>query len=113
MAHSLSFLAVPVIAGLLTGCGNSVLRPHNPAIASGTPSPPVKPVELVRHNAGTTCGIPGLRESVLQSVNSLRASGQTCGRQAMPPAPPLAWNDVLFSAAARHSRDMAQRNYFD
>ena len=31
----------------------------------------------------------------------------------MPPVPRLAWNDTLFSAAARHSHDMALRNYFD
>ena len=31
----------------------------------------------------------------------------------MPPVPPLAWNDALFSAAARHSADMARRDYFE
>jgi uncharacterized protein YkwD len=30
----------------------------------------------------------------------------------MPAVSPLSWNDRLFSAAARHSTDMAQNNYF-
>ncbi|MDB5942929.1 MAG: cysteine-rich secretory family protein [Ramlibacter sp.] len=49
---------------------------------------------------------------MLQQVNQARASGQVCGTQIMPAVPALAWNDVLFSAAARHSQDMADRNYF-
>lgn len=39
------------------------------------------------------------------------ASGAQCGSQRMRPAPPVAWNDVLFSVAARHSLDMAAHNY--
>jgi uncharacterized protein YkwD len=114
MARIAVFRVLPlVIAGLTAACGNSVLRPHTPAVASGGPTAPVKPVDLVRSTAATNCGIPKLKEAVLQEVNALRASGQVCGRQSMAPAPPLVWNDVLFSAAARHSRDMAQRNYFD
>jgi uncharacterized protein YkwD len=31
----------------------------------------------------------------------------------MPPVAQLAWNDALFSAAARHSADMARRDYFE
>lgn len=30
----------------------------------------------------------------------------------MPAVPPLAWNPRLFSAAARHAKDMAAHNYF-
>jgi len=30
----------------------------------------------------------------------------------MPAVAPLAWNDRLFSASAKHAQDMAQNNYF-
>ena len=63
-------------------------------------------------DASTTCSIPGMRDAILQQINLARASGYVCGTQILPPAAPVAWNDVLFSAAARHSLDMATRNYF-
>jgi uncharacterized protein YkwD len=37
----------------------------------------------------------------------------SCGTRRMPPTAPLAWSDALASAAARHSADMARRDYFD
>ena len=49
---------------------------------------------------------------MLQMINRARADGQVCGTEIMPPTAALAWNDTLFSAAARHSLDMAKRNYF-
>ncbi|MDB5946195.1 MAG: cysteine-rich secretory family protein [Ramlibacter sp.] len=53
-----------------------------------------------------------MRDAILQQINLARASGHVCGTEILPPVPALAWNDVLFSAAARHSQDMATRNYF-
>lgn len=53
-----------------------------------------------------------MREAILQQINQARADGHVCGTEILRAAAPLAWNDVLFSAAARHSRDMGQRNYF-
>ncbi|MBG9389623.1 CAP domain-containing protein [Caenimonas aquaedulcis] len=64
-------------------------------------------------DASTSCHLPGFRESLMRHLRAARAGSQRCGREAMPPAPPLAWNDALFSAAALHSADMARRNYFD
>jgi len=49
---------------------------------------------------------------VLQRVNAARSDGYVCGMQTCSRARALQWNDVLFSAAARHSLDMAARNYF-
>ena len=49
----------------------------------------------------------------LRRINAARAAGHSCGWRRMPPAPPLRWDGALQSAAAGHSRDMAQRNYFD
>ncbi|MDP2017305.1 MAG: CAP domain-containing protein [Polaromonas sp.] len=63
-------------------------------------------------DASTSCGLPDFRTSLLQQINVARSVARSCGSTAMAAAAPLAWNDRLFSAAARHSRDMATRNYF-
>ncbi|MBV9889722.1 MAG: CAP domain-containing protein, partial [Rhizobacter sp.] len=52
-------------------------------------------------------------QAVLRLVNDARARPRVCGDKSFAPAPPLAWNDQLAQAALVHSRDMAQRNYFD
>ncbi|RZJ19781.1 MAG: CAP domain-containing protein [Haliea sp.] len=82
------------------------------------PPPPDAPVtpptaaNLVALTSATSCAIPGFRETLLARINAARAAGRSCGGQAQPAAGVLAWNDKLFSAAARHSVDMASRNYF-
>ena len=53
-----------------------------------------------------------MREAILQQINTVRASGRVCGTQLLPRAGAMTWNDILFSAGARHSTDMATRNYF-
>lgn len=63
-------------------------------------------------DASTSCSLPGLREAVLLQINRARTDGRVCGTQILPPAATLKWDDRLFSASARHSGDMAQRNYF-
>lgn len=64
--------------------------------------------------AQLSCGFgDGLRDTILQRANAARAAGASCGGHRLPPAPPLTWNDKLQAAAARHSFDMAQHNYFD
>ncbi|WP_439518040.1 CAP domain-containing protein [Hydrogenophaga sp.] len=67
---------------------------------------------LLALDAGTSCGLADFQNSLLQQINAARATPRTCGSTAMPAVGPLAWNDRLFSAAARHSRDMATNNYF-
>ena len=76
------------------------------------PAPTLKSSSLVQLDSSTTCNIPGFRDAILKQINLARASGYVCGTQILPAAAPLAWNDILFSAAARHSSDMATRNYF-
>ena len=49
---------------------------------------------------------------LLQLVNDARKKGRYCGNEWCPPAPPLAWNDLLEKAALNHSNDMQQRAYF-
>jgi len=58
------------------------------------------------------CDVPGMQQAIIQQVNSLRARGATCGAQRFGPAGPVAYNGQLYSAAADHSRDMADNNYF-
>lgn len=67
---------------------------------------------LLALDASTSCGLPDFRNSLLQQINAARATARSCGVTALPATAPLAWNDRLFSAAARHSRDMATNNYF-
>ena len=52
-------------------------------------------------------------QAVLRLVNEARGKPRVCGERSFAPAPPLAWSDQLAQAALVHSRDMAQRNYFD
>jgi hypothetical protein len=52
-------------------------------------------------------------QAVLRLVNDARGRPRVCGDRSLPAAPPLAWSDQLAQAALVHSRDMAQRNYFD
>lgn len=59
------------------------------------------------------CDVPGLREAVLQQVNAARARGANCGGQSFGAARPVSWNDQLTTAATGHSKDMAERNYFE
>ncbi|RTZ78674.1 MAG: CAP domain-containing protein [Gammaproteobacteria bacterium] len=49
---------------------------------------------------------------LIELVNQYRAEGHTCGSEYYPPADPLTWNSKLESAARRHSRDMADNDFF-
>jgi uncharacterized protein YkwD len=85
---------------------------QNPTAASAVPAPTQTATSLSSPDPVTSCSIPNLRQSALQQINAARAAGHTCGGEALPPTGALVWNDLLFSAAAKHSLDMAQRNYF-
>jgi uncharacterized protein YkwD len=56
--------------------------------------------------------MPGFQADLLQQINAARATARECGANPMPAAAPLRWHVRLFSAAARHSIDMAQNDYF-
>lgn len=60
-------------------------------------------------------GAPGAtvnKTTLLQLVNDIRQAGCTCGSTVMPPVPPVAWNDLLATAAFNHSSDMNTNDYF-
>lgn len=52
-------------------------------------------------------------EDVLVIVNDVRAAGASCGGQAFGPTGPLTMNPALRCAARVHSKDMADRAFFD
>lgn len=53
------------------------------------------------------------KQSMLKSVNELRAKGCYCGKRYMPPAEPLVWNDTLYLSAIDHAMAMHKFNFFD
>lgn len=55
-----------------------------------------------------------LENDVLELVNTRRSQGAECGSEgSFDPVPPLAASAALRCAARVHSRDMAERDYFD
>jgi len=112
---------------LLGACGGGE-APDSPAVptgtvgtapstetASGTVSP--APVftsagALLPLDARTSCDLPDFQAEWTRQINAARASARTCGSAPMPATTPLRWDNRLFSAAARHSLDMATNNYF-
>jgi uncharacterized protein YkwD len=102
---------VALLAGFTVGVGHS-----GPAVVSGTAAQRVfvadRASDGVPLNASTACGLPDFRAALEQRLNAARAVARSCGNSVMPVAGPLVWNQRLFSAADRHARDMATRNYF-
>ena len=110
----LSAVAVLQAACVAPGGQTVAVRREDPVVSVLAGASLSRPVpEALQADPGASCRIPGLREAILQQVNAARAKGGTCGRRAMPAAPPLVWNGALYAAAAKHSRDMAADNYFD
>ena len=66
----------------------------------------------------TTISLPppadqgGIDRRIWQLINEARARRRRCGRESLPPAPPLALSRALTSAALVHSRDMAAHRRF-
>jgi uncharacterized protein YkwD len=52
-------------------------------------------------------------QKLLEQLNVARSQARQCGTQAFTAAAPLAWNATLGTVAQDHSRDMANKNYFD
>ena len=63
--------------------------------------------------SGGSCSVSTEEQSMLDAVNAFRAGTRDCGtRGVFSPAPALAWNCQLESAAREHSADMANNNFF-
>lgn len=52
-------------------------------------------------------------QRLLEMINTARTQPRHCGTQSFGAATPLSWNATLATAAATHSRAMANNNYFD
>lgn len=79
---------------------------------SDAPAPDPSASGLLPLDASTSCDLPDFQAALLRQVNAARARARSCGSTALPAVPPLAWDARLFSAAARHSTDMAVHDYF-
>lgn len=54
-----------------------------------------------------------LEEEIVVLVNRYRAQGANCGGREMPPVGPLTMDPALQCAARVHTKDMADRDFFD
>jgi uncharacterized protein YkwD len=52
-------------------------------------------------------------QRILEMINTARTQPRQCGTQSFGATMPLSWNATLATAAATHSRAMANNNYFD
>lgn len=91
----------------LVGCGGGDAADEPTGNTGALPA-----TGLVALEAATSCALPDFKQALLEQINAARATARTCGTVNMPAVDELAWNDRLFSAAARHSDDMARHNYF-
>jgi uncharacterized protein YkwD len=55
---------------------------------------------------------PSVKDDMLIKVNEIRKKGCHCGRRYMAPAPPVKWNETLYSSALNHAMDMYKNNFF-
>jgi uncharacterized protein YkwD len=83
------------------------------AVPAPAPAPAADPAPVPGPTALESCGLPDFVQDTLTRVNQFRSQAQTCGATSFPAAAPVAWNAQLDAAAARHSRDMVAKNFFD
>ncbi|HEY0823414.1 MAG TPA: CAP domain-containing protein [Ramlibacter sp.] len=99
-------LGLACLVALLGGCGKKEDAP----VATAPPEAPDTSA-MGAGPGGSNCGVRA--EEALQRINAARAAGRSCGGRYMPAAPPLQWDQQLYSAAFGHSSDMARANYFE
>lgn len=77
--------------------------------SGGGTTPPAGTIVVAPEDA---CAIADFGEAMLAAVNAARATARWCGATWYAAAPALAWNAKLAQAAAAHSHDMADNNFF-
>ena len=65
------------------------------------------------HGDATCASASHFQSDMLNRVNHIRAAGAVCGGVRYAPTGPLRWNTKLQQAAAAHSHDMADHNFFN
>lgn len=93
---------------ILMGCSASA---NNRQIAPAAQSAHTE--QAVHANGSGSCTSSNLQAEMLRHINRIRAAGAVCGGVAYPPAAPLRWSAKLQQAAAAHSHDMADHNFFN
>jgi uncharacterized protein YkwD len=105
-----SALVLAACGGSGGGGGSST---SSAASGNTTPTTPGSvPIETVAVAPEVSCNIAGFAQAMLDAVNQARATGRNCGTDFHPAVAPLAWSTLLAVAAAGHSTDMANNNYF-
>jgi uncharacterized protein YkwD len=130
ISTGLNTLALSAAFGLfMAGCGGGTesspatgsanAAPSAAPIVGATPAPaaaPAAPSSAPASSGAVTeansCALPNYLTDLMNAINAARATARTCGSQSYAATTPLAWNDKLLAAAAAHSQDMAQNNYF-
>lgn len=97
--------AVLGTSAALGACGGGGGEEDGPQAFGPTPQVPASVP------AAQACDIPDFAAQMLAAINEARATTRTCGGTSIAPARPLVWNDQLAQAAAKHSSDMASRNF--
>jgi uncharacterized protein YkwD len=95
-----------------TAAAASVAGTTSASPTASTPTSTSAPPSSASLPAAATCALGGFQQQVLGRVNQARASGRMCGSTMFKAVAPLAWNALLFNAAAGHAQDMAANNYF-
>lgn len=121
-------LCMSLLAAVLSGCITSPTNQHIEYISyppqqlqqvqqlqqNLQPSPSVHQIQQEISQAPATCAsTSNFQSDMLSRVNRTRAAGAMCGAVRYPPAAPLRWSNQLQQAAAVHSRDMAEHNFFN
>lgn len=115
--HLLGFLLLP----WLSACGGGSDEPAQPTRPLATTSSTVSSTSAstalttTSNSAGNTatCGLNSFQSELLSRINSLRASGASCGsRGQFAPVAAVTWRSALADVAASHSQEMASAQYF-
>jgi uncharacterized protein YkwD len=113
-------LGMPFLVTAISGCIGSPKSQHlenisYPAPQHQPPPPPVRHIQQpqISHTEATCVSTSNFQVDMLDRVNRIRAAGAVCGGVRYPSAAPLRWSNQLQQAAAVHSRDMAEHNFFN
>ncbi len=116
-------LCMSLLVAALSGCIVSPRSQHIEYISypapqqqqqNQQPSPPVRQIhQEISQDPATCASTSNFQSDMLSRVNRTRAAGAMCGTVRYPPAAPLRWSNQLQQAAAVHSRDMAEHNFFN
>ncbi|WP_227869686.1 CAP domain-containing protein [Undibacterium parvum] len=108
--------AVFALTLTLVACGggseSSSTAPVTPPVTPVVPPVITPSVPGAALEAAKTCNLPNFQQELMTLINQARATSRLCGSTSYPAAPALVWNSKLFDAAAGHSADMANKNYF-